>query len=160
MPGMESLTRILLVEADDATRDIMEAAAAPLAEVESHRSFETARGRLCCAPFDLIVTNVRLGAYNGLHLIYLTSPDRGARAIVYSDEHDAGLARQVQQAGAFYEVGAGVPGTLAAYAKGALPGRDRRDPAIPDRREPFRGGRRSSDSIPIQAKRRGHTSGA
>jgi DNA-binding NtrC family response regulator len=157
---METVPRILLVEADDVARGILEGAAAPLTEVESHRGFESARGRLCGAPFDLLVTNVRLGEYNGLHLVYLTSPGRGARAIVYSDEHDVALAREVQRVGAFYEVSPGVPAMLAAYAKGVLPRRDRRNPGIPDRREPFRGGRRSSDSITIQTQTRRNMSAA
>jgi DNA-binding NtrC family response regulator len=157
---MEPLTRILLVEADDAARGILEAAAASLAQVESHCRFETARASLCSAPFDFIVTNVRLGAYNGLHLVYLTSPGHGPRAIVYSDKRDVGLAREVQQAGAFYEVGTCLPVTLAAYAKGTLPERDRRDPENPDRRGPFRGGRRCWDSIPLKTKMRGHAPAA
>jgi DNA-binding NtrC family response regulator len=125
---MESVPRILLVEADDVARGILEGAAASLGEVESHRGFESARRRLCGAPFDLLVSNVRLGAYNGLHLVYLTSPDRGARAIVYSDEYDAGLAREAQRAGAFYEVGPGVPAMLAAYLKSPRFFSLRRDP--------------------------------
>jgi len=35
--------------------------------------------------------------------------------------------------------------TLAAYLGSDLPPVDRRDPAVPDRRTPFRGGRRSWD---------------
>jgi hypothetical protein len=40
------------------------------------------------------------------------------RAIVYSDERDAGLAREVQRTGALYEVGSCLPVTLAAYVRG------------------------------------------
>jgi DNA-binding NarL/FixJ family response regulator len=143
---MPSVGRILLVEAHDEVRSRLEAAAAPLAYVESHRCFETARARLLRAPFDLLVTNVRLGAYNGLHLVYLSSSGQGSpRCIVYSDERDSGLAREVQRAGAFYEVGSQLPVTLAAYVRGTLPDRDRRDPVLPDRRSPSRGGRRCWD---------------
>jgi len=140
------MIRILLVEADDVARGILEAAAASLAQVEGHRRFETARARLLRAPFDFLVTNLRLGTYNGLHLVYLSSSGHGGpRSIVYSDEHDAGLAREVQRAGAFYEVGTRLPVTLAGYVRGTLPDQDRREPAIADRRRPFRGGRRSWD---------------
>jgi DNA-binding NtrC family response regulator len=143
---MEPVRRILLVEANDVARGILEAAAASLAQIESHTRFETARARLADAPFDFIVTNLRLGAYNGLHLAYLNAPGQGVpKVIVYSDEHDAGLARVVQRAGAFYEVGACLPVTLGAYVKGSLPDRDRRDPATRDRRQQFRGGRRCWD---------------
>jgi DNA-binding NtrC family response regulator len=139
--------RILLVEPDDVRRGLLEGAAGPVALLESHRNFETARARLFHAPFDFLITNLRLGPFNGLHLVYLSSSGDGApRAIVYSDERDAGLAREVQRAGAFYEVGACLPVTLAGYVKGTLPDHDRRDPAIADRRGVVRGGRRCWDS--------------
>jgi DNA-binding NtrC family response regulator len=139
--------RILLVEQDDARRGILERAAVSVARIEGHRLFETARGRLFHAPFDFLITNIRLGPYNGLHLVYLSSPSEGTpRAIVYTDERDAGLARDVQRAGAFYEVGNCLPVTLAAYVKGTLPDRDRRDPVTADRRRLVRGGRRCWDS--------------
>ena len=143
---MQPAGRVLLVEPDDVARGILEVAASKLAEVESHRIFETARARLYCAPFDFLVTNVRLAAFNGLHLVYLSSPSQGApRAIVYSDDRDARLAREVQRAGAFYEVGACLPVTFAAYIMGSLPDHDRRNPALPDRRSQVRGGRRCWD---------------
>ena len=93
---MPSPGRILLVETDDVARSRLEAAAASLAPVESHHCFETARARLSCASFDFLVTNIRLGAYNGLHLVYLSSSGPGApRSIVYSEERNPGLAREV-----------------------------------------------------------------
>ena len=138
--------RLLLVEPNDVSRQILAAAAASVTEVESHRIFETARARLWSEPFDFLVTNVRLGAYNGLHLVYVSSHGHGTpRAIVYSDERDRGLAQEVRRAGAFYEVAACLPVTLAAYVKGTLPDRDRRDPANTDRRSQIRGGRRCWD---------------
>lgn len=141
-----SRTHILLVEPDPAARDILHTAASALAHVESHGQFETARARLDHTLFDFLVTNVRLKAYNGLHLVYVRSPGRGGpRAIVYSDERDLGLAREAQLAGAFYEVGTCLPVTLQAYLTGTLPIRDRRDPAMTDRRRLFRGGRRCWD---------------
>ena len=144
---MRARKRILLVEPDDVRRGILEGAAVPVARLESHSHFETARARLFRAPFDFLITNIRLGPYNGLHLVYLSSPGDGApRAIVYSDDRDAGLAREVQRAGAFYEVGACLPVTLAAYVRGTLPDHDRRYPAIVDRRRVVRGGRRCWDS--------------
>ena len=59
-------------------RGILHAAASALAHVESHGRFETARARLDLTLFDFLVTNARLGAYNGLHLVYLRSPGRGS----------------------------------------------------------------------------------
>jgi hypothetical protein len=136
----------VLVEPNDLARGLIQAAASRLGDVESFGQFETARARLRMGAFDYLVTNVRLGAYNGLHLAYLIAAGVGApRAIVYSDERDAGLAREAQRAGAFYEVGACLPVTLAAYFSGILPSRDRRNAAHPDRRTEFRGGRRCWD---------------
>ena len=89
------------------------------------------------------MTNVRLGAYNGLHLVLASRNRSASRAIVYSDEREPGLAREAQQAGAFYEVGTRLPVTLATYFTGTLPVHDRRSPAAADRRGLFRGGRRS-----------------
>src|SRR5688572_4682273 len=137
---------VLLVEPDEAARGVLEAAASAFAHVESHGRFDTARARVCHASFDFLVTNIRLDAYNGLHLVYLRSPGANSpRAIVYSDEHDLGLAREAQRAGAFYEIHKCLPVTLAAYIGQTLPAWDRRDPGSRDRRTIFRGGRRCWD---------------
>jgi len=143
---MQSLKRILLVEPDEVLRGLLEGAAASVAQVESHRRFETARASVLEAPFDFLVTNVRLGAYNGLHLVYLSlGRPQMPRSIVFSDEPDAGMGREVQRAGAFYELGARLPMTLAAYLTAPLPRFDRRDPTAPDRRTRLGGGRRCCD---------------
>jgi len=141
-----SLTPILLVEPDDAVRHTLYDAVGALAEVEPHREFRTARARCLAGSFDFLVTNMRLGAYNGLHLAYLCMAGFGTpRVIVYTDARDPSLAREVQRAGAFYEVAACLPVTLAAYLTGMLPARDRREPARSDRRRQTRGGRRCWD---------------
>ena len=146
LPSHASRTTILLVEPAAAARAILHTAASTFAHVESHAGFEPARARVLLALFDFLVTNVRLGAYNGLHLVYLRSPGKDMpRAIVYSDERDPGLAREAQRAGAFYEVATCLPVTLRAYITKALPARDRREPATWDRRGMFRGGRRCWD---------------
>jgi DNA-binding NtrC family response regulator len=138
---MQSLGRILLVEVDVVARGLLERTVASLAHVESHGRFEKARARLFCETFDFLVTNVRLGAYNGLHLVHLTAHDQDApRAIVYTEKRDPGLAREVQEAGAFYEVSACLPVTLPAYLNGTLPDHDRRDAGVPDRRRRPGGG--------------------
>jgi DNA-binding NtrC family response regulator len=144
------LTRftLLLVEPRDASREVLRAAVGQLAAVEAHADFAQARRRLGATPFDFLVTNLRLGAYNGLHLVYLAASfNRGlTRAIVYSNELDVGIAREVQLAGAFYELRTSLPAALHSYLRAPLlPPRDRRNPAIRDRRAQFRGGRRGSD---------------
>jgi DNA-binding NtrC family response regulator len=136
---------IVLVEPDDLARGILHAAARRLGQVESFSHFEAARARLRNGSVDFLITNVRLGAYNGLHLAYLLSPENGTRAIVYSADRDLGLAREIQRSGAFYEVAASLPITLASYIAANLPPRDRRDAAVLDRRSVYRGGRRCWD---------------
>jgi DNA-binding NarL/FixJ family response regulator len=137
---------VLLVEPDDFTRDTLRDAMSPLAFVECHRSFETARARLRVATFDFMVTNLRLGAYNGLHLVYTgASGPESPKAVVYSDKFDASVAREVQRAGAFYETSSYLPITLAAYLTASLPTRDRRDPAIYQPGALLPSGQRSSD---------------
>jgi DNA-binding NtrC family response regulator len=129
---MPNTAQILLVEPHEASRASLHALACGFGNVESFATFEEARARLASAPVDFLVTNVRLGAYNGLHLVYLsrlTDHAEAPRAIVYDDGLDVGLAREAQRAGAFYEDASSLPASLAAYIGGALPGRDRRDPA-------------------------------
>ncbi len=140
------LTRVLIVEPDVATRARLQQAATAIADVYHHPEFLGARKRLFETSFDVLVTNLRLGPYTGLHLVYLVAAyDLSTRCVVYTDQHDLGLARDVQDAGAFYETLASLPVTLTAYLRSALPARDRRDPAVPDRRATVRGGRRCWD---------------
>jgi DNA-binding NarL/FixJ family response regulator len=140
------LTRVLLVEPEAATRAILKQVVQAIADVDGQGRFSTARLRLLGTSFDFLVTNLRLGAYNGLHLVYLASTAGiPTRCIVYTDRPDSGLAREAQRAGAFYETRDCLAVTLTAYLQGAVPHRDRRDPSVPDRRALFRGGRRCWD---------------
>jgi hypothetical protein len=137
---------VLLVEPDQAFAAKLQHAAAPVATVDYCAEFDTARPRLFERPFDFLVTNLRLKAYNGLHLVYLAGATGAcSRYIAYSAKRDAAIAREVHRAGAFYETGECLAITLAAYLRGTLPPSDRRDPGLPDRRVIFRGGRRCWD---------------
>jgi len=115
-----------------------------LADVEVCRDFGAARDRLLNQPPDILVTNVRLQEYNGLHLVHLSTPH--TRCIVYSAHDDLVLAREVQAAGAFYERSMRLSRSLAGYVHGNLPTHDRREVATIDRRHFPRGGRRSVDA--------------
>ena len=98
------------------------------------------------SPPDFLVTPLRLGAYNGLHLIYLAKANRQVtRSICYSIFTDLPLIKEAQEIGAFYEAPARVPFALLSYLRTVLPPRDRRQPREGDRRKEFRGGRRSAD---------------
>jgi len=138
--------RVLLVEPDAADAASLLRAVALLADVDACTDFLAARKQLLGSGYDLLVTNLRLRAYNGLHLVYLARADRPATSsIVYTDRRDLALAREVQHAGAFYESRDRLPYVLQAYFAASLPPVDRRNPAFADRRHSFRGGRRSSD---------------
>ena len=117
-----------------------------LAAVDVETGVPTARQRLRATPYDWLVTNIRLQAYNGLHLAYLARMShRPIRILVYGEGDDLLLAREAQQLGAFYESRKSVVSSLAGYLTGPLPPTDRRDAAVPDRRSMYRGGRRSAD---------------
>ncbi len=71
----------------------------------SSGSFLDAEARLAERSPHLLITAVRLGAFNGLHLVlqrFLRDPSR--RAIVTDVVHDAVLEREARRAGAVYVV--------------------------------------------------------
>lgn len=136
---------LLLVEPNPRVADLIEEAIRPLVQLYHHLEFESARRRLNALRFDFVVSNLRLGAFNGLHLTYVVNAVAPTRCIVYTESREPALAQDVRRAGAFYEIADRLPVTLSAYLNGELPDADRRDPALPDRRSPFRGGRRSWD---------------
>jgi DNA-binding NtrC family response regulator len=142
------LEQVLLVEPDGARRSHLRDAVREVADIDVYADFVTARAQLFSKPYGWLVTNARLGAYNGLHLVHLTKNSRlPIRSLVYSDDCDLWLAREAQRVGAFYESRSRVDRALPAYLRGApLPQEDRRSPADPDRRAAPRGGRRCTDS--------------
>jgi hypothetical protein len=123
---------VLLVEPDDRLAAALADQARGVADVHRQAAFEAARAELLVTPFVFLVTNLRLGDYNGLHLVYLSAaaerPAR-ARAIVYTVEYDRVAAREVRHAGALYETGERLTQAFAAYLSGALPGREGRSSA-------------------------------
>jgi DNA-binding NtrC family response regulator len=138
--------RLLIVEPDSVFRALLEETIHRQAVVETVADFPTARVHLFARPPDLAVTNLRLGAFNGLHLAYLlASEDWPSRGVVYSRSLDVSLAHDARRAGAFWEFQRRLLHVLPAYLDAELPPRDRRDPLRPDRRAAFRGGRRASD---------------
>ncbi len=143
--------RLLLVETDPSTRRVLSQVTAPIADLAAVADFQHARGSLLEGGFDILATNIRLETYNGLHLVYLIKTARlPTRAVVYSDSVDPFVAREAQQAGAFYEPMVRLIYSLPAYIDADLPALDRRDPTAPDRRMSYRGGRRRSD-VPLSA---------
>jgi PleD family two-component response regulator len=138
--------RVLIVGPDPTLRAGLMTVAARMAHVEGCRSFKSARALLDTTPYDLVVTDARLSEYNGVHLVYLSkSAHPSARAIVYDTDGDFGVAADVRQAGAFFEVAARLLVTLPSYIVAPLPPTDRRAPTAVDRRTLPRGGRRVWD---------------
>jgi DNA-binding NtrC family response regulator len=140
------MQHLLLVEPNDEVAAILTERVRELAQVHRHARFESARTELLTVPFTFIATNVRLRDFNGLHLVHLAATANSpAKAIVYTDRYEPYMAHEVQRAGAFYETRDCLQEALAAYLRGTLPPRDRRDPAVRERRTRFRGGRRCWD---------------
>lgn len=107
--------------------------------------FVAARHELYVRRPEVLVANVRLGAFNGIHLVYLAKINKpDTRAMIYGDD-DRLLAGEVQSAGAFWVKTSLVPFALGAFLHASLPARDRRDFNVNDRRQLFRGGRRTTD---------------
>lgn len=115
-----------------------------VARVDPCAEFHGAKTRLLAFPPDVLVTNLRLHAYNGLHLVLLASKP-STRCLVYAEPDDLVLAREAQRLGAFYERASGLPLVLPAFFNAILPDGDRRDVATLDRRLAFRGSRRRAD---------------
>ena len=139
-------SHVLLVEPDAVFGALLLQAISDLADVWCVSQFAAARSIIQQSPVDLLVTNLRLGAFNGLHLVYLAAfMATQTRAVVYTDWLDTGLGRDVQRAGAFYETRPCLPHTLTSYVDTILPPKDGRTLAVHDRRQTFRGGRRSAD---------------
>ena len=133
---------ILLVDPEVGGVGAVEAALGLAADIEICTNFQTARARLLQRPPDLLITNLRLEAYNGLHLVLLAARTR-TRCIVFSTHEDLGMAREVQAAGAFFELSDRLPQVLESYVNATLPQHDRRD--VAKLAEPLRGGRRCTD---------------
>lgn len=136
---------VLLVE-PDANLSAILLRTIPEVRVNRHAQFVSARRDLESRSFDFIVANLRLGAHNGLHLVYLAAVGvNSVRSVVYTDGYDKSLAREVRRAGAFYETSQDLPCSLATYLRAALPSCDRRNACACDRRSTSRHRRRCSD---------------
>lgn len=108
-------------------------------------TFEEARRDIAAWAPRMLVTNVKLGGFNGIHLVYLAKASNPGVVGVTFTTGDVGLGHEAQRAGAFYERCDDLPISLPRYLTAELPQSDRRDVRIRDRRTTFRGGRRSTD---------------
>jgi DNA-binding NtrC family response regulator len=94
--------RVLLVDAnrDSGTEQVLKSAGHLVTRAFG---FEEAKRWLQFSPPDLLMTDVRLGAYNGLHLVLRARAQHPEMpAIVVDADHDPVLEREAGEAGATY----------------------------------------------------------
>ena len=140
------LRSALIVDPDAARLDLLRRQIGPAIEVISCVDFRSARDCLLTGSPDFLISHLRLGAYNGLHLVYLAVYARlETRCLVYDEPLDLHLAVEAQRIGAFLETTSRLRLTIPAYIRAPLPDRDRRDAQQVERRGLFRGGRRVTD---------------
>src|ERR1041384_1185891 len=136
----------MLVDPDRRVLQGLEEALRGVAATVSFEDFTSARRSIGDLPVQLLVTNLRLQAFNGLHLVHLArNRSERVQCVVYDGECELGLARMARETGAFYERFERLPNTLVSYVLLELPAADRRGPARVDRRHVSRGGRRAAD---------------
>jgi DNA-binding response OmpR family regulator len=96
--------RLLVVNAEPdarATMDRMLSTAGNM--VTSVAEFDQAEERLVYAPPDLLITGVKLGSHNGIHLVLRARADHPhTQAIVVHTDDDAVLEQEATSAGATY----------------------------------------------------------
>jgi DNA-binding NtrC family response regulator len=138
------MKHVLIVEAEAAWRTRIKRLLDGVAVVMAAADFRTGREWLERVRPDVLIANVRLGDYNGIHLAMLAERTQ-TTSVVYANAHDVGVARDVQQAGAFYEQYEALPFVLPGYLRGMLPALDRRDPSKYGRRRVRTDGRRATD---------------
>ena len=98
--------KILIVDDDPSLLEALERSFIEAGQdVVAHGSFEDARRTLQTTRFDALITDVRLGAFNGLQLAVIgrdTYPD--IRLIVFSGFDDPVLRTEAEHVGATYMV--------------------------------------------------------
>ena len=140
---MHNPPTVIIVEPDAERLSLLLVSLTDVARVVGCPDFHAARARLLLEPPELLITNVRLREYNGIHLVMLASAS--TRSVVYMDPEDLVLLREAQRVGAFVESPERLLFSLPSYVGAALRIRDRRDLERFDRRSRARGGRRAAD---------------
>ena len=128
--------RVLVVHGETATRSHLERILAEGGNfVASVSDFEQARERLLFAPPDVLVTAVRLGRYNGLHLVVRARTDNpDMPAVVIDTARDPVLEREAREAGALYVDATIDDASLLALINRQLAGKESRTAAAVPRK--------------------------
>ena len=88
--------------------------------VFSASTFSGARKRLSTTSPDVLITDVRLQDFNGLHLLISSPPDTIKSAIVLDGQADAMLAVEATRLGALYLVKPVSPAELCRHLSNTL----------------------------------------
>lgn len=98
--------RILIVDDDQSLLNVMTTAFTGAGRnVVAASTFEEGRDRLRTETFDVLLTDVRLGAFNGLQLAVIARDVHpGMRILVFSGFDDRVLRAEAEQLGATYLV--------------------------------------------------------
>ena len=108
--------RILVVDPNPVRQRHLVEAIGTAGIVETASDFHTARARLVATSPDFLIANLRLGEYNGLHLVYTAASTRvPVRSFIYTEKHEAGFATEVEAAGASYETFRSLRATIAGH---------------------------------------------
>ena len=93
------MLRLLIVDPVDTSRNAVEHALTGRGHfVTALSSFQAAKERILLASPDLLIAALRLGAYNGIHLVLRASA--AMPAILLDDVYDPVLEREATSAGA------------------------------------------------------------
>lgn len=124
-PQAQSERRVLIVRDGRPSDDLRPGFARQGLIATSSRSFKEARQKLVAERFDVLVTDVRLGAFNGLHLAIVAHYERPEmQVILLSDVDDPVLRQEASKVGARYIVTPAQPKAVRRSAGGT-----RREPA-------------------------------
>ncbi len=105
-PNASEHNRVLIVDDEPALLDALKIALERgQCDVTACRTFEEARQHLLTEEFDVLVTDVRLGAFNGIQLA-VVARDRNAemKIVVFSGYDDPVLRSEAANLGATYLV--------------------------------------------------------
>ena len=107
--------RTLIVTTDDSLAHELARSVEPVA-VDVCLDFRSARAKLASGVYDLILTELRLGEFNGLHLAYIAKHEQpAARTVVFTAPFDSAFASEAVAAGAFYEHTQRIVASARAY---------------------------------------------